>query len=291
MTTAAHPGARASGRYDVRPMRGAMSILESTRLYLLAFTLPYAAAWADGDGKTLLTIAFSLLVIFHGTSLDTRAILESARPRLGLTRDRDLWNPPLIDRTRSIVAALLALVTVLLLFVSFRGAVAVALAAGIMLAFSAWNPPRAGRVRMMFAEILWPGFMLIVPMILFSWILREDADAPVVGQAATGVGALMLAGYVLLCEIRDAALDAGKGRHTLATVLGRNLCTMVLFLVLAALLITTTRGVGLGLWPWWAPAIAGIAALVTLWSVAADAIDGVPPLWTAAALVIALGVV
>ncbi len=291
MTATARRGARASSLYDVRPMRAVLTVLESTRLYLLAFTLPYALVWAEGDGRALLVIAFALLILLHGSSLDARALLENARPRLGLTRDRDLWSPALIDRTRALSAALVALVIVLLLFVSVWGAVVVAVALGLNLAFSAWNPPRARRVRMMFAEILWPGFMLIVPMIVFAWVLGRPEGGAIPGQAATGVGALTLATYVLLCEIRDASLDAGKGRHTLATLLGRQVATLVLFLVLAALLVSATRGVDVGLWPWWVPAIAGIASMVALWSVAADAIDGVPTLWTAAALVIAIGVV
>jgi len=279
-------------RYHASPMRAVMTILESVRIPVRALTVPYAFAWADGPGKPLLVLAFGLLILLHLSLFDTRTILAGARPRLGLTRDRDLWSPAIIDRARAIAGVLIGLIVVLLLFVSFGGAVVVAIAAGLVLLMTGGVSRRAERWRMLFAEVLWPALMLIVPMGLFSWILADrGVDTVGSGRAATGVGALVLAAYVLLCQVRDQRLDTGQGQRTLATIIGRGGATLVLFLVLAALLIVSARGAGMGMWEWWPAAIAGIASLVAIWSVASEAIDGAPSMWAAAGFVIALGVV
>ena len=289
-------------------MRPILSLLESTRLYLLVYTLPYALLWlrsgpgetfvADGSGEThvvglggagvLLVIAHAALVLLHATTLDARTLWAGGRPRLALARDADEWIPPVVEFTRIAAAGALVVVTIPLLFLATWPALLVVLfAAGILLLTG--GVAEEGRpARMLFAEILWPLAMLILPLAVFSG-LADAREAPLTPGAvsATTLGVLALCAYVLLCLIRDLPADAGEGRPTLATALGRAGATVVLFAVLAAFVVIGAHGAGAGRWPWAVGALAGVAAMVALWAVADDAEEIAPTLWTIANLALA----
>jgi 4-hydroxybenzoate polyprenyltransferase len=133
------------------------------------------------------------------------------------------------------------------------------------------------RFRLMFAEVLWPALMLVVPMILIG-AMRKTAMPPAAAPV-TMVFALLLSVYVLLCEIRDLPLDAGQGMRTAATMVGRNVGTLMVFLGFAAVILVSTRAASMGYWHWTAPGVVALAALVCTWSLPSRNEDAAPALW------------
>ncbi len=284
-------------------MRAIIRLLESTRLYLLVFTLPPALVWfgfagnADagiGAAGILLVAAHALLVLFHVTSFDASTLAWGASPRLGMTGDREHWEPGLVDRVRMVYAALTGLIVAVLFFAAIFSPVSfwwVLLVLGALilvgvLTGGADRPSR--RWRMMFAEVLWPGLMLIVPLVLAGWLLG-DGDVGRRSPAVTGVSSLLLAGYVVLCLLRDEALDFGEGQRTLATVLGRGGAAVVLFLLLCTLLVVTSRGTEFGWWGWPVAAVSGVAGLAAMWGLAARDGEGMVGIWVLGSAVVGVG--
>ena len=282
-----------------------LRVLESTRLYLLVLTLPPALVWfgyAGGEGApgetgigaagVLLVAAHCLLVLFHATSFDAATLAWGATPRLGMTGDREHWDPGLVDRSRMVYAALTGLVVTVLAFASIFSSgvsfwwVIIVLGALVLVGVLTGGADRASRKwRMMFIEVLWPGLMLVMPLILAGW-LEGEGELGRRSPAVTGVSCLLLAGYVVLCLVRDEALDLGENERTLATVLGRGGGAVVLFLLLSALIVATSRGVEMGWWGWSVGAITGVAGLAALWGLAARDGEGMLGVWVLGSAVI-----
>lgn len=279
-----------------------LRVLESTRLYLLVFTLPPAMVWFGMGGTTsegvgfgaagfLLVFAHSLLVLFHVTSFDAATLSWGGVPRLGMTGDRDHWDPDLVDRARMVYAALVGLVTAVLLFASWRSALVVLIALILIGWLTGGATKRSRKWRLLFAEVLWPGLMLLVPMVLAGWLVAaRHAGLAELSPPVTGLFALLLAGYVLMCLVRDEALDLGEGQRTLTVALGRGGAVVVLFLLLSALMIVSSRGVEMGWWGWPVAAVSGVAGLAGLWGVAARDGEGMTGVWVLGVLVIGIAV-
>ena len=95
----------------------------------------------------------------------------------------------------------------------------------------------------------------------------------------TAVSALLLSVFVLLGQFRDLALDAGQGMRTAATMVGRSVGTLMVFLAFAAVILVSIRAAGLGYWHWTAPGVVALAALVCTWSLPSRNEDAAPALW------------
>lgn len=278
-------------------------VLESTRLYLLVFTLPPAMVWfglgGEGSGGVdfrtaglLLVIAHSLLVLFHVTSFDAATLNWGGVPRLGMTGNRDHWDPDLVDRARMVYAALIGLVTAVLLFANWRSALVVLIALILVGWLTGGATKTSRRWRLLFAEVLWPGVMLLAPMVLAGWLVgARHGGLGTLSPPVTGLFAILLAGYVLMCLVRDESLDLGEGQNTVAVALGRGGAAVVLFLLLSALMVVSSRGVDMGWWGWPVAAVSGVAGLAGLWGVAAREGEGMTGVWVLGVLVIGVSVV
>lgn len=269
-----------------------LRFLETTRLYLLIFTLPPAILWfsttpaADAAVPsafvaTIIILAHSLLILLHATSFDVLTLRAGATPRLALSANPESWNLDNAERLRVVYALLLGVCILLLLVTSITAAAAVAVAGILVGLLTGGINDETRRWRMMFSEVLWPGLMLLTPMIILGWMYSGISEqALAITAPATGVAAVALAAYVLLCLIRDQSIDAGDRLPTTATLLGRAGVTTILFVLLCLAIVLTSRGVGWEWWHWPTASITGIGALAVFWCVSSGSEDSAPALWT-----------
>jgi len=268
-------------------MRRLLALVQSTRLYLAMFTVPPALLWiAPTDGvesglggaAPLLLLAHTLLVIVHATAFDSATLIAGGSPRFALSRDEDLYDPGISGVTRWIASAAVVVLAVLLL-IALRPVASILVFASLGLVTMLTGGVSSGsrRYRLMFAEVLWPALMLIVPMILFG--AMRKAPLPPGAVPVTIVFALLVSVYVLLCEIRDQPLDAGQGMRTAITMVGRGVGTLLVFLGFAAAILVATRAASMGYWHWTAPGVVALAALVCTWSLPSRNEDAAPALW------------
>ena len=278
------------GAGTIPSMRRLMALLQSTRVYLALFTVPPAAMWiAAGDaGESglgaagpLLLVAHTLLVLVHATGFDSATMAAGGSPRLALSRDEDLFWPEVSSVMRWLAAAATVVVALLMVVSRPMGAVVVLVALGLVMGLTGGATGASRRFRLMFAEVLWPALMLIVPMMIVG-ALRTTAMVPG-AVSVTMVFALALSVYVVLCEVRDQPLDAGQGVRTLATVAGRSVATVLLFLALAASILVATRAATMEYWHWSAPGVVALASLVCIWSLPSRNEDAAPAMWMLAA--------
>lgn len=271
-------------------MRRLLALVQSTRVYLALFTVPPAAMWiAAVDGEAtglgaagpLLVVAHTLLVIVHATGFDSATVMGGGSPRLALFRDEDLFSAEVSGATRWLAAIATVVVALLMLVAKPTAAITVVVALGLVMALTGGATGRSKRFRLMFAEVLWPALMLIVPMMIVGSLRSE----PMVPGAApvTLVFALALSVYVVLCEVRDQPLDAGQGMRTLATLAGRSVTTVLLFLGFAAAILVATRAATMDYWHWSAPGVLALSALVCIWSLPSRNEDAAPAMWMLAA--------
>jgi hypothetical protein len=267
-------------------MRRLLALVQSTRVFLALFTVPPAMLWiASSDGVEsglgaagpLLLLAHTLLVIVHASSFDSASMAAGGSPRFALSRDEDLYWPEVSSVTRWVAAAATAVIAVLLVVPRLSAAVMVALALVLVMALTGGATAASRRYRLMFAEVLWPALMLIVPMVVVNGL--RSTPMPAGATAVTVVFALMLSMYVVLCEVRDQPLDAGQGMRTLATVAGRGVVTMLVFLGFGATILVATRAASMGSWHWSAAGVVALASLVCIWSLPSRNEDGAPAIW------------
>lgn len=89
-------------------------------------------------------------------------------------------------------------------------------------------------------------------------------------MAATILGAIALAAFVLLCLRRDEMIDRGDQLRTTPAAFGRGFSGFVLALMFIALLILASLGVHELWFTWHYAAIAGIGVMLTIWAAAAN---------------------
>lgn len=273
-------------RSTIVGMRRLLAFLQSTRLYLALFTVPPAVMWVGSvDGLEtglrgmggLVVVAHTLLVLVHATGFDSATAGSGGSPRFALSRDEDLFWPEVSSVTRWVCAAAVAVLAVLMAIPKPSAAVVTVVALVLVLVMTGGATRGSRRFRLMFAEVLWPSLMLIVPMVVVGGL--RSTPMPAGATAVTAVFALLLSMYVVLCEIRDQPLDAGQGMRTMATVAGRGVATVLLFLGFGAAILVGTRAATLAYWHWSAPGVMALAALVCMWSMPSRNEDAAPAMW------------
>jgi hypothetical protein len=262
-------------------------VAEGLRLHLLVFTLPVAALWAGqpDSGGGALVLAHCLLVMLYGMTLDERIrageVAAGQGPRLTLSHDRMAFSDveQAIRPARYAVLILALFACVIMAIESLLMAFFSACAVGAILVFTGPGTGREARRRFIFAEWAWAIFAILVPMLLVAlrgwsqWIEagREGSNGAVVTMpvaviAASGLAALVLGAYVLLCLARDRVRDEAAGWRSTATMLGPvgiNVWAITWMIAAAAL---SAAGAGAGWWAWPVAAIiaAGAAASAAL---------------------------
>ncbi len=273
----------------MKAMPGAtLRLILSLRLYVLVLTAPYAIlwAWAPESGGWLTAAGHSLLVWFYVLSLDSAFLNAGLDPRLSLLPDRHVAALAPIDVTRTIAGCGAAIVALFILL-SGEPRLALLVAAGgagiSLLVRQALGS--GGRRRFVLAEWVWAGVMLMGPCLLMAapgWSavpgagsLDSNPESPVPMSAAvigaTGLGALMLGSWVLLCLRRDEASDRSVGLVTTATLLGRvGTMSMIAAWTLGAVTLAVW-GVSMGWWGWLVAAVVGWASAMVAWLSASGA--------------------
>jgi len=259
-------------------MTSVMRVVESLRLYMLIWSLPYSLKWADalGDAALPAIAAHALLILFSLANFDAAVLEEGQHPRLALVRDRMRFSVPMVGTFRVVCAGtLLVLIVALLVAEPWLGALAGATFGLIaLLGGGVTGPARAWRLR--HAEAIWPLAALIMPAALVRLHADDAAGAGGSGSSALASGVLggvTLGVYVLLCVIRDEQADRGLGLRTTATSLGRGRSLALLFVWLCAGVMLGAWGTGAGMWSWRVGGVLSVGAMGTLWLVSAR-IDG-----------------
>lgn len=285
-----------------------LRLILSLRLYLPAFTAPYALLWASApeSGGWLMVVGHNLLVWYYALSLDSAFLSVGLDPRLSLLPNRHLAATAPIDVTRTIAGCGVA-VSALFLLLAGEPRLALLVAAGgagvSLLVRSALGS--GGRRRFVLAEWIWSGVMLVGPCLLIAapgWSMQSHGAsaegltpraAPmspaVIG--ATGLGALMLGAWVLLCLRRDEAADRDAGLTSTATMFGRGgTLTLIAAWTLGAMTLAVW-GVSMNWWGWLIAALVGWAAVMVAWLSASGADRAGVLAWAAVQAVVGIALV
>lgn len=254
-------------------MSGLIRLIASLRLSMLAFCVPYAWLWshASDSGGTLMVVAHALLVLCYFVNFTDATIDAGQDPRLTLLRDRMMYSRRATEIARHAIAGLVVIVGVLLVLSEFWVGVMTLVALALVVAM------RSGltRRKLELAEIVTPAAMLVAPMVLVHRFARgavkaAEAKAETAGEAAvalseqamaaTWLGSIMLAVFVLLCLLRDEASDRGLGLRTTVTLLGRTAATVFLFVWLTLAMVLAVWGSTHGMWDWKIGVVVGVAS-------------------------------
>lgn len=291
-----------------------MSIVDrvrALRVSMLWLTVPLTVMWAgvSGSGGVLMVIAHALLVLLYFTTFDSRVMSMGLEPRLALTRGRSVQSVGVSRVVSAGVGVGVALVSLLLFFQSAWIATLSA-ASGVLIVSLVGNSRRSSLAwRMRWAEFLWAAVAVLGPLVLIRAYALSLAEGELETELEAGQIVVMSAGvlwmsilgavgvgvYVLLCVIRDAAIDSGDGIATSATGLGptwaRVSATVWLVFGIAVAAFISSNQV-LGGRSWGVAALFGATALVTqgmVWAREAD--RAVIVWWFGAGLVGVLGAV
>lgn len=270
----------------------ALSALLTGRWLIAFMVLPYALLWARAadSGGWLMALMVTALLLFYFACLDELHTVRLDETRLGFLRERGRVDPEAVGVAKYIFGGTAKMLAIILLFVELWVGVM-----GLTVLTLIWLGSlrvRRWSVKTLWAEMIVPLAVLMVPLILVDWFstraiqLRTgspNVDAPelmgVVGglvspgvQLATILGAAMMAGFLLLCAMRDEPADRGIGLITTPTMLGRGRAGVAFFAIATAAVVLAIRGsaaavqygdeamVGQMLWPW------SIAAMVAILS-------------------------
>lgn len=282
-------------------MSGLIRLIASLRLSMLVFAVPYAWLWshASDSGGTLMVVAHALLVLCYFVNFTDATIDAGQDPRLALLRDRVMYSRRATEIARHVIAGLTVIVGVLLVVSEFWvGVLTLVVLALILLT-------RGGltRRKLELAEVVAPAAILIAPMVVLKSFARgavkaaeakgaESAETAVAlsdqALAATWLGAIMLAVYVLLCLLRDEAADRGLGLRTTVTLLGRTGGTVFLFVWMALGVALAMWGSTHGMWDWKIGVVVGVASAIAAWTTAARVEGYGVTVWWLAHLMVAL---
>lgn len=257
-----------------------VTLLESTRLYMLVLTLPGALLWmgVESSGGVLMVIAHSLLVLFYCLTLDRKRLAAGADRLFTLNPDKGAVWFELVDRAHGLVGVVLGVVSIVLLVAELWAGV-VALAAAVLIVLMVGTPGRGSlRWRLRLAEFLWPGAALLGPALLIRAyaIGRKEQAGPEAQVAlmsdatlgATVLGSIVLGVYILLTLMRDEGRHRGEGLRTTATSLGYAGATATLVAWLLVLGALAPGGVAEGWWSWEVAAVGVWMAIIAALTVA-----------------------
>lgn len=254
------------------------------RWSMLLLVLPYTLVLtrAPGTGGSLAAIALGFAVLYYFACVDRRVAANSGQLRLAMRRDRALVNEDVFSLAKVLFGAAAAVLALLLLaFVRWPVGLTLLAALGVIALLDAISD----RWPMRLVELALPAAMLGLPYVLLRWFASPLLDHG--GYAVlTLTGGLLMAGYVLLCLMRDVRLDAGERRVTTATTLGPDgaLAVFVLYAGGAmALLIGYGAGWGLG-----AAAVLPLAGMIVVWLASIGWTGYAVGLWYLAAAVAAI---
>ncbi|TVQ31035.1 MAG: hypothetical protein EA376_10640 [Phycisphaeraceae bacterium] len=268
-------------------------LIESTRAYILLFSIPFTLLWSRGL-EPLGVVTGPLLVVLHACVavfwMICMARADQARglaPRLGLRRDRLAVDHDGLGLWFLILGAFVVVLTVVMLFAEFWIGVGALLATLLSL----WLSRQGGRYRMGLIEAIIPAVLLVGPAMLFrahNWptpralrifsrdptdvpaeLARTLAAEPVTPEfvtapvlAATWLGGAALLTVILLMLVRDRIADLDAGIETTATKLGRGGASALVWAWLLGVAALAAMGAG---WGWWHWSVAMLAA----WTAAA----------------------
>jgi len=275
-------------------MNGIFERIGTLRLWMLFFTLPYAWLWTQaspagdvhGTGGLLTVLNHSLLMLFYFCCADLGQARAGRMLRLQPWRSFELPDPDVLETTRAHLAVLIVAVSFVQMFVAPLIAVGSLVVLALIFVLTREMGARSMRSRYRFAEVIWPVALLLAPMALLAGrghaALRsamEQSDTLALqelsgtlisdaGVAATGLGALLLCAFVVLCLVRDRVHDASDGARTIATSLGRDGAVAALFFALFAAVILSNVFAAGGAWSWHVPAVLAIGVMVSLWLLA-----------------------
>lgn len=252
-------------------MKRLLVLISSLRLAALAFSVPYAMMWshADRSGGVLMAVAHALMLLYFLVTLTDNALDEGHDPRVALIRDRSLYNRGVTGVAR-VMLGMLSVLSGLLLLVSTPWAGVAVLVATLLITVTA-GPLNALRGRRFeLAELTWPLAILILPVVLIKMFARQAAADDTTTQVlnpgvipAATLGATMLAGYLLLCMLRDEAADRGIGLRTTPTLLGRKGACATLLLWFGLAILLAGWGASRGYWHWSVTAVTGFGAIAS----------------------------
>jgi len=279
-----------------------LRLLATLRVSALFFSVPYTILWADAarSGGALLVVGHAVMLLLFLAVFTARTMRAGEEPRLSIVRDHSMFDIDAAERAAFVLTALAVIVGLALLVGHFWLGVVLLLAVALIHALTRGVRPRARGLE--FAELTWPAAVLIGPLTLVHLLERraiaravegiEGAVAyPAMGAgvgAATLLGALAMAVFVVLCLLRDEPEDRGIGVRTTATVLGRAGTTVFLFLWMSLALVLAAWGGVNGLWSWTVPAILGVAAMAVGWFTASRIEGYAVGLWAAAHALVAI---
>jgi len=268
-----------------------LAVIESLRLYVLFFSVPFTLMWARALSPTtgaLLVATHACLILFWAVHAARSERMAGLRPRLGLTDTRSAVNDDALSVAFPLLAAFLAALSLALLISNFWIGVGAALA-GL---YAAWHGRLNLRDKYVRAELIGPVGLLIGPGLLFymhAWeppeafeIFSEDPTRPAEVRealtaqvvrpdvistealAATLLGGAALAAAILLCQIRDVQRDRLRGVETTVAKIGRGGAVFLMWLWMLGLAGLGAMGAGWGWWHWSAALLAGWTAAATL---------------------------
>lgn len=212
-----------------------------TGRWLIAFmVLPYTLLWSDvaGSGDVLAALLVVALLLFYFACLDELHTQRLDETRLGFVRERGRVDPEHATIAKYAFGAIAKVLAIIALFTQFWVGIVGLLA--LTLIWLSSLSTRRWRVKTLWAEILIPLCALMLPIILVG--LFASAPLTSADRLATVIGTAMLAGYLLLCAMRDQPADRGDGLVTTATLLGRMRSGLLFFGIAAVATTLTIRG-------------------------------------------------
>jgi len=261
--------------------------------------LPYALLWtraAESGGAPTAILIIALLLLYFAC-LDEIHVTRLDETRLSFVRQRGRIDPQAALIAKYLFGGFAKVLAVLMLFlqpwVGIAGLIALALIWFASLSTRRWP------VKTLWAEILIPLCVLMTPMILIDLVSEAAISGWFEGEItasqrmdllgvsgglvspatrlATVIGSGMLAGYFLLCAMRDEPADRADGLATTATMLGRARSGLAFFLIAAATSALAIRGASAVVayadfntadlrmaWPW---SIAAFSAVISMFGV------------------------
>lgn len=258
--------------------------IESSRLYLLVFTLPYALMWSilPRSGGGLMVVIHALLVLFYGAHLDAAALSAGRDPALALFRGRERFDAGVVRGVRTLLAGALILSLIAMTIIQWQvGMFATGVFLCVALVAGRIYRPTARSASLFWPEITWPLFMLIVPALFIGAQAGAGSSSAAVGETvpawsmprpilgATVLGAVNLAAYALLCQVRDRA----GGQRTLGD-------TVILLVLLFAAAMLGVWGVEAAWWRWPGAVIGAWGALLTIFTLAREHTGYAVGVWT-----------